>query len=360
MDKEKQILHYIRLNPFISQQELADKVGISRSAVAGYIANLTKRGVIQGRAYVLRQDSVITCIGGANLDRKARSKQKVRFYSSNPVTITETCGGVARNVAENLGRLGCTVSLVTCVGDDKEGWRILEETKKHGVDVSQSWIMPSGQTGTYTALLDTDGEMIIALANMDIYEQLTPSLLRSKWDRIAASTAVFLDTNLPEESLLFIIRRCQEEGIPLYIDPVSAAKATRLPPDLTGTDTILPNREEAECLAGMRIENLDDCKRACEHIRQRGAKNIILTLGPQGVFFSSPEGSGHFPPFQTEIVDVTGAGDAFVSGFLYGIVQGEPLPRASQLGLAAAALALRTEHSSSINLDSNQLYNFLR
>lgn len=352
-------MHYIRLNPFISQQELAEKVGISRSAVAGYIANLTKRGIIKGRAYVLREDSVITCIGGANLDRKARSKQKVRFYTSNPVTITETCGGVARNVAENLGRLGCTVSLITCVGDDKEGFWVLQETKKHGVDVSQAWIIPAGQTGNYTALLDTDGQMIISLANMDIYDHLTPGLLRKKWAQIASSTAVFLDTNLPEDSLQYIIRRCREEKIPLYIDPVSTAKAKKLPQDLSGTEAILPNQEEAEVLAEMKIETPDDCKRACEHIRQRGAKNIIITLGKQGVFLSSPEGSGHFPPFKTDVVDVTGAGDAFVSGFLYGILQGETLSRACQLGLAAAALTLQTEHSAFPDLHPDRLYHFL-
>ncbi len=71
MDKEQQILQHIRLNPFITQQELAGKIGISRSAVAGYIAALTKRGEIKGRAYILREDALVTCIGGANLDRKA-------------------------------------------------------------------------------------------------------------------------------------------------------------------------------------------------------------------------------------------------------------------------------------------------
>ncbi|MCK9906799.1 PfkB family carbohydrate kinase, partial [Frankia sp. Cpl3] len=98
---------------------MASKVGISRSAVAGYIASLTRRGEIKGRAYILRQEALLTCIGGANLDRKARSKEKVRLHSSNPVSISESCGGVARNVAENLGRLGCNTSLITCVGEDK-------------------------------------------------------------------------------------------------------------------------------------------------------------------------------------------------------------------------------------------------
>ncbi|MFM1651916.1 carbohydrate kinase [Brevibacillus sp. B_LB10_24] len=355
MDKEQQILQYIRLNPFITQQELAGKIGISRSAVAGYIAALTKRGEIKGRAYILREDALVTCIGGANLDRKAHSKQKVQMHSSNPVTISESCGGVARNVAENLSRLGCTVSLITSLGDDKEGGWILQESKKHGIDVSQVWVLPAERTGTYTALLDLDGEMTVALANMDIYDQVAPDMIAEKWSHIAASRAVFLDTNFPEESLAYLINRCRDENIPLYVDPISSAKAKKLPPRLEGVDTILPNREQAELLAGMEIASLADCRMACEKIRERGVKNVIVTLGESGIFYLTPVGSGHLPPFPTDVADVTGAGDAFDAGFLYGIIHGEELPRACLLGLAASSLTLQTEHSVSPQLRPEQI-----
>lgn len=191
MDKEKQILDYIKINPFISQQELASKVGLSRPAVANYIANLTKRGEIKGRAYILREESSILCIGGANTDRKARSNQEVRLYSSNPVKITEACGGIARNFAENLSRLGCSTTLMACVGDDKEGNWILNETKRQGVDVSQVWVLPTERTGTFTTLLDINGESIVSMADMNIYEKITTSMFEEKWSYIISSQAVF-------------------------------------------------------------------------------------------------------------------------------------------------------------------------
>ncbi len=359
MDKESQILHYIRMNPFISQQELACKVGISRSAIAGYIANLTKRGEIKGRAYVLREESLIICIGGANLDRKARSKQKVRLHSSNPVTISESCGGVARNIAENLGRLGCNTSLITCIGDDKEGKWVLDETRKNGIDVSQSWVLPTERTGTYTALLDTDGEMVISLANMDIYDKLTPEMLAEKWSHIAAARAIFLDTNLSAESIQYMITRCRDERIPLYLDPVSSAKAEKLPERLDGLKAILPNREEAELLAGMAIESIDDCRTASEKIRARGVENVVVTLGERGVVFATEAGTMHLKPIQAEVVDVTGAGDAFAAGFLYGITNDETVGTACRLGLAAATLTLQTEQSVSPLLRPEQLYALL-
>ncbi|GAA4716587.1 carbohydrate kinase [Brevibacillus fulvus] len=356
MDKESQILQYIRMNPFVSQQELADKVGISRSAVAGYIANLTKRGEIKGRAYILRDESTISCIGGANLDRKARSKEKVQLHSSNPVTISESCGGVARNIAENLGRLGCQTALFTCVGDDREGNWVLQETRNHGVDVSQSWIFPAERTGSYTALLDVDGEMVISLANMDIYDKLSPEFVAEKWSHIKASRAVLLDTNLPAETIAYIVNRCREESLALYIDPVSSAKAKKLPARLDGVEAILPNREEAELLADMPIGSMRECAEACRSIRARGVKNVIVTLGEEGIFYDGEAGTGQLQPFRTEIVDVTGAGDAFAAGFLFGICSGEAFVKACQLGLAASALTLQTESSVSAKLQPEQLY----
>ncbi|CAM5779938.1 MULTISPECIES: carbohydrate kinase [Brevibacillus] len=355
MDKEKQILRYIRENPFVSQQELADKMGISRSAVAGYIAQLTKRGEIKGRAYILRDEELIVCIGGANLDRKARAKQQVRLHSSNPVTISESCGGVGRNIAENLGRLGCNVSLISCVGEDKEGDWILQETKKHGVDISQVWRLPTQRTGTYTALLDKEGEMVVSLANMDIYDTLTPQMFAERWSHIAAARAVYLDTNLPADCLAYVIGRCRDEGIALFVDPVSSAKAEKLPERLDGVEAILPNREEAELLSGMEIKTMQDCEEACRKIRARGVKSVVVTLGEQGIYYQSEDQAEKLAPYPTEVVDVTGAGDAFASGLLYGVVNGEPLGRACRLGMAASALTLQTEYSVSPLLKPEEL-----
>lgn len=356
MEKEQQILHYIRQNPFITQQELADRMGISRSAVAGYIASLTKRGEIKGRAYILRDEGLITCMGGANLDRKARSLRQVRLHSSNPAAISESCGGVARNVAENLSRLGCCTSLISCVGDDREGDWVLQETRKYGVDVSQVWTFPAQRTGSYTALLDHNGEMVVAMANMEIYDQLHPDMIEEKWSHIAASQAVFLDTNLPADCLDYIIKRCRDERLPLYVDPVSSAKAEKLPDRLDGVEVILPNLEEAEWLSGRAIESISDCEDACRLIMERGVKHVVVTLGAEGVLCASEAGTEHLPPIRTEIVEVTGAGDSFAAGFLYGMVNGESIHQSCRLGLAAAALALQTEQSVSPLLSPDHLY----
>lgn len=120
-------------------------------------------------------------------------------------------------------------------------------------------------------------------------------------------------------------------------------------------EAILPNREEAELLAGMTIGSLAECEEACRKIRERGVKHVVVTMGDEGVYYQSEEAAEHLPPYPTEVVDVTGAGDAFASGLLYGVVNGEPFAKACRLGLAASALTLQTEQSVSPLLKPDQL-----
>lgn len=355
MDREQQILTLIRNNPFLSQQEIADHIGISRSAVAGYIAALMKKGIIRGRAYITAEEGSVLCIGGANLDNKATGKQQLKLASSNPVTVTEATGGVARNIAETLANLSRNVALLTIVGDDKAGAWVLDETKKKGVDISLSIVHRSAATGSYTALLDDSGELFLAFANMDIYDQFTPDILQEKWPQIASSKLVIADTNLPAESLELLIQRSHEEGLTLFIDPVSSEKAKKLPQDLNGVTAIFPNLEEACQLAGIPISPNTDSRALAQAIRNRGVKHVFITLGKLGVMYDGIEGSIRFPSITSEVVEVTGAGDAFVAGVAYGLLHNESYIDSCKLGLAASHVTLQTADSVSSQLTETVL-----
>lgn len=359
MNKEQQILHFIKLNPFISQQELAEKVSLSRSAVANYIGNLTKAGKIKGRAYVLQEDATILCIGSTNTDRKARSFEKIHLYASNPVHTTEFCGGVARNFAENLSRLGYETTLISAVGDDKEGHWLLEQTKNQGVDVSQVWVFQTERTGTYTTLLDHHGETIVAMADMNIYDQITPQMLEEKWSFSSKPKAVFLDMNLSNSCTKYVIDRCHDEKIPLYISSVSAAKVVKLPEDLTGVDLLLINEEEIKALTGANIASIEDCHALCETLHKRGVEKIIVQLENNELYYFSEEEYGHLQPFITDGVDFTGTNDAFSACAIYSIFNGETFKKACQFGLAGAALTAQTDQSVSVQLQLENIEKIL-
>ncbi|SDH68890.1 pseudouridine kinase [Alteribacillus persepolensis] len=341
-EKEKLLLELVRKNPYISQNELADALQLSRSAVAGYISSLTKKGKIIGRAYVLPDNGRITCIGGANVDRKSQLKSSLQYGTSNPVTVSQTCGGVARNIAENLGRLDAAASLLTVVGNDQEGEWLLEMTQPYA-NTSQTMRIPQMNTGTYTAVLNDKGEMLLALSDMEICEAADQAFIDKHWNHIASSSIVLLDTNFPDDVLKMVIERCNQENIPLCIAPVSAPKIKKLPADLSGITWFIVNVDEAMALTGAASGNL---REASGRIIDRGVKNVIITRGEKGIFYKTERGEeGAIPAPKTNVVDVTGAGDSFISGFLYGMNKGASFKEACKTGMACSMITLQTKET---------------
>ena len=115
-EREQEILALLRQDPMIAQQDLADRLGISRSALASHISSLIRQGYVQGRGYVLREGPYVVVIGGANMDICGTSHDNLLLGDSNPGKVRTSAGGVGRNIAENLARLGSDTRLMTAVG----------------------------------------------------------------------------------------------------------------------------------------------------------------------------------------------------------------------------------------------------
>ncbi|URM32351.1 winged helix-turn-helix transcriptional regulator [Cytobacillus firmus] len=354
-DKELLILQLIKEDPFIAQNELADKTGLSRSAVAGYISSLTKQGEILGRAYVLPQKKEVLCVGGANVDRKIQTTGQLQYGTSNPAESSQSCGGVARNIAENLGRLGCNVGLMTVVGGDPEGEWLLEYTKAFA-DVTPSQSLGGAATGTYTAVLDLEGEMAVALADMSIYESVTRGFIEKKWGYMASSEMVILDTNFPPEVLKQIITRCYEESIPLCITPVSAPKIKNLPESLQGVTWLIANKNEAEALTGMEIIKEGDFFKAAQEMINKGVEKVVISRGDKGlIYFTKTGEAGVQLPPKVKIADVTGAGDSLVSGIIFAHLKGLSTEDACKIGMSCSMLALQSIETVNPNLNNKRL-----
>ena len=354
-EKEKLLLELIENNPFISQVELAEKTQLSRSAVAGYISSLVKAGKILGRAYILPKNTGVVCIGGANIDRKMQVKSSLVFGTSNPVSTSFSCGGVARNIAENLGRMGVPTTLMTILGDDHEGISLLEQTKPY-VDMTYSMVIPKETTGTYSALLTEKGDMAIALADMNIYENVDTGFIEKRWAQITSSDMVLLDTNFTEKVLAYVIRRCKQEEIPLAVAPVSSPKIKKLPASLKGVTWFISNKDEAEELTGIKISNDGDCLRAAEVIVQKGAEIAVITKGEDGLVYYSKTGeAGVILAPQIEVKEVTGAGDALVAGILFGCTNHLRIEDACKIGMASSIIALQSSDTVSPSLNKQKL-----
>jgi pseudouridine kinase len=346
--KKEQLYQLIRANPFISQQDLAVELRLSRSAVAGHIAGLIRERRLLGRAYVLPDKSPVMCIGAANLDRKLRTIAAMQLGTSNPATAEEVYGGVARNIAENLARLNLSTSLLTAVGDDAAGRSLQDHAEQAGIDTRGSLKLQDAATGTYTAILDDQGELVVALADMALYDRITPEFLASRAPQRAAAAMTVADLNLPADAIALLLESARSDKVPLVIVAVSQPKMARLPQDLNGLRLLILNRGELETRAGRALPTEADVRAACREVQAQGAQDVIVTCGSQGVYHTRNGELAWLAAHQVEVVDVTGAGDAFSAAVCWSLYQGsDDLTLACRRGLKVAAMTLESAETVS-------------
>ena len=355
-EKEQTILDLIRKNPYVSQQELAEILGLSRPSIANIISGLIRRGHILGRAYILTESQHVICVGGANIDRKFHVKEKAQLGTSNPIYATHNAGGVARNIAENLGRLGLEVSLISTSGTDND-WSIIEEASALYMNLETVTKFPEKSTGSYTAVLDTTGELIIALADMEVYEAITPDLLLKHDVLLSRAKCIMVDLNCPKETVQYLCHFAKSHDLPIVLIPVSSPKMNRLPDDLDGVTWLITNRDESEAYFQTEIKNEEDWKNALNKWLSLGISNVVITNGKEGSMIGNKtDGIFHVPPIETnEIVDVTGAGDAFSSAVIYSWLEGKSLIDIAKAGSMNASKTLKSPYTVRQDLSAEKL-----
>lgn len=336
-ERQEEILALIRANPLVSQQELAGHLGISRSAVAGHISRLTDLGFIRGRGYFLDESRYVCVVGGANVDIEGRAPGRLLLGDSNPGTVARSPGGVARNIAENLVRLGVPTRLITALGRDHNGTWLHDRTAAAGVDMIDSVWSEGAPTATYLSVLDGSGEMVAAVNDMAAMDALDVPALEARREAVAHAAAVVVDCNLRSETIGHIAT--QPARGPLFVDPVSTPKAERVARHLATVHTLKPNRAEAALLSGVDITGRRSLRTAATALLDAGVRQIVISLGAEGVFFADAQTSGILDPPRRAVASVTGAGDALMAGLVYGHLAELPLEEAVRFGLAAAAIA---------------------
>ncbi len=356
--REQQILAMLRADPLIAQQTLADRLGISRAAVAGHVMQLTRKGYIVGRGYVLAQPRFVLAIGAANMDITGTTTHPLVARDSTPGQVRCAPGGVARNVAENLARLGRDIRLISAVGDDLYGQSLLESTRRAGVDVQLCPVLPGQATSTYLSLHGPDGDMALALNDMAILEQLTPERLSACAGLLRHAGAALFDCNLPEASLAWVV--AQAGDTPLFAEPVSAFKCRRLLPWLGQIHTLKANRLEARALTGQAVDSDASVVAAADGLLARGLRQVVISLGAQGLYWCDHTGASGWqaaPP--VDVVHATGAGDAVMAGLIHAYLDGAHLRDAVAFAAACAALTLAAPQANHPNLSAASVQQLL-
>ena len=342
--RERQVLRLIESDPMISQQQIADALGITRSSAAVHVSNLIKKGCIAGKGYVLRSGSYAVVVGGVNVDIGGRSFAPLVAADSNPGTVTVSLGGVGRNIAHNLSLMGVDVRLLSAYGDDSYGQKIAASCSALGIDLSHALRLSDCATSTYLYLTDDSGEMALAISDMEICKRITPAYLAENLTLLQNAQVVVADANIPEESLVYLAENCTA---PLFCDPVSTKKAEKLRPILHKIHTLKPNRLEAEFLSGVKINSREDAEKAAKTLLKAGIRRVFISMGADGVYAAAGEEGLWLRNLPGNMVSTTGCGDAFMAALAWAYLQGNDLRRTALAGLAAGSIAM--ESAETIN-----------
>lgn len=281
----------------------------------------------------------VAVIGGVNIDIIGTPFEKLNFNDSNPGKTTITLGGVARNISENLSRLGVKIEFITALGDDSHSEEIQRSCKDLDIGIDHSIIIPGERTSTYLCINDESGEMQLALSDMKIYENITPDYLKGKIEIINNAAACVLDTNIPMDSLIFLMDNCT---VPIFLDTVSVNKTRKIKDIIHNIHTLKPNIMEAEILSDMKITSNNDLEKATDIIINKGVKNLFVSLGSEGVYYTNGKSKGKIPIIESRIVNTTGAGDSFLGAVVWAYLKGFSIEKSAKAGIAASSISVKS------------------
>ncbi len=299
-------------------------------------------------------------IGAAGLDMQVRAQSlAIEVGQSNPGHIRWGWGGVARNIAENLARLGADVQFLTVLGDDESGRQLLAHLHSVGVHTEASIIALGQETGASVELYHLDERLWIAFDDMRLTRKITPGYLNRQRRMFRDAEVICIDANLSAPALQTIFRLAGKYEVPVCADPTTALLAPRLHPYLNEIAVLTPNRLEAEALLGEQLPDEEAILQGARHLAQMGVGLAVITLGAEGLLYATSEESGRLPAFQADVVDPAGAGEALAAAVVYGLVEDFPPLEAVRLGLAAAAQTLICKETVCPTLSLERLYDRL-
>jgi len=325
----------------------------------------------------------IVVFGGAVVDLTVLPHDALILGTSNPGKMIQGIGGVGRNIAEALARLHSNdnteenlfhVNLITVLGKDEYGDMVVSHNEKLKISMKHTLRSDSHSTSIYVATLDKSGDLVVAVADMGLFNMLTPAYISQPEivSLISRSSMIVIDANWPTETIKFICDVAQREKVPIWYEPTSIPKSTKIIKAgcLHLLTYISPNRGEFVAIlkslfaadgviSGVNITSLDPNDVAA-HIQlvkhfqeQTHIPNVIVKIGANGVIVSADGQTTHYkayPISSLEFVSVTGAGDSLDAGTIFGITKfGHSVHSAVKFGLAAANLSLKSK--SAINPD---------
>jgi ribokinase len=285
----------------------------------------------------------VVVAGSLNMDLVARAPRLPKPGETLAGhAFAQVPGGKGGNQAVAAAPLGANVAMLGCVGGDPNGATLRAGLEAESIDCAALGTSASAPTGVALIIVDDGSQnaiVIIAGSNADV----TPATIEQHESLLAAADVIVCQLETPPDAVRATLAAGRRLGKTTILNPAPAAST--LPADwFPLVDYLIPNELEAATLSGIDIATPDDARRAAAALRQKGARNVIVTLGSQGVFALLEGGDGeHLSAPKVKAIDTTAAGDTFIGGFAAELARGSAVASAIVFGQRAAALAVTRE-----------------
>lgn len=290
----------------------------------------------------------IAVIGDVFIDIKGFSTSTYIPYGRNLGTIEQIHGGVARNVAEDIANVEREPVFVGTVDDDAMGEAVIQKLNRHKVDTRYMKKVKNGM-GTWLAVFDHNGDVVASVSKRPEHEAMV-QILEESGDEIFAnadSIAIEIDMDQEVTKKTFALAEKYNKKVYALVSNMSVAIERR---DLIRkTECFVCNQQEAGILFS---ENYDDItpeelyQILPERIRSAKISKMVVTMGDKGAVYATLDGeNGICPALKVDVVDTTGAGDAFFSGVCLGLTYGKTLQEACVIGTRLASTVICTSEN---------------
>lgn len=246
-------------------------------------------------------------------------------------------GGKGANQAVAAARMGAEVRLICAVGSDSFGEQAIASYEKEGIVTDAIEKVNGFASGIALITVNAQGENEIVVAP-GANDRLLPSHLNKNLTVLQKSDIILAQLEIPLETIGFLAAFSQSENIPFILNPAPAKDLETL--ILNNLFAITPNQTEAELLTGIKIDSISTARQSAKTLKSRGVKNIVITLGKEGVYYLGAEGDFHLPASKVKAIDSTAAGDVFNGVLAAGLAKGLSWKESIERSNKAAALSV--------------------
>lgn len=312
LSREQQILEWIKQNPMISQNELAELAGITRSGVAAHISNLVKKGFLQGKGYIVSPENYVAVVGGITLDIFGIPNSEVIEKKSNTGVIYSDVGGLGRNIAVDLTKLEIPNYFISVYGHDSAGEEFKKDALEKNLDITYSKQISDIPTSRYLYINQTSAKRIFGVDDSRIHDEITPEFLKERFNILKNAKMIVVDPNLPEETISWIYRTFAQ---PLLADSIN--KLNRLKKGIEALDTLVLNADESQAITDIEIKDYATAKACADELIAMGISNVFIYDAQVGFFYQTKENAFYFPVSLKKVLNTNGVGAAALAAIVY-------------------------------------------